>query len=86
MRALTGLAPSDPQGRHKGLAPGRWSRPSAPQCVAGNLADWPKQVETTDVRAEWARGVGGTRTVVVRVLGVHVGHVVATGGEVKLGS
>ena len=50
------------------------------------MADWPKQVETTDVRAERARGVGGARTVVGRALGVHVGYVMATDGEVKLGS
>ena len=85
MRALTGLAPSDPQGRHKGLAPGRWSRPSAPQCVAGNLADWPKQVETTDVRAERTGGVGRTLTVTGQVLGMRVGRVDAVKGGVEYG-
>ena len=56
-----------------------------PQRVAGSLADWPKPGETTDVRAERARVVGGARAVVGHASGMHIGHVVATGGECKVG-
>ena len=51
-------APPDPRGRHNGPALGPWSRPSAPQAVAGSLAHRQTRAETGDVRAEWRGWTG----------------------------
>ena len=49
------------------------------------MADWPKQVETTDVRAERTGGAGRTLTVTGQVLGMRVGRVDAVEGGSKMG-
>ena len=83
--ACATLAQPEHRGLHVGPQGARKGRLSAPQCVVGNLADWPKQVETTDVRAERTGGVGRTLTVTGQVLGMRVGRVDAVEGGVKDG-
>ena len=83
--ACATLAQPEHRGLHVGPQGAREGRLSAPQCVAGNLADWPKQVETADVRAERTGGVRRTLTVTGHMLGIHVGRVDAVEGGSKIG-
>ena len=78
-------APPDPRGRHKAPPLGPWSHPSAPQAVAGSLADRQKRAKTGDVRAERRGWVGMGPEAEWGALGVHVGPGNGAGGEAQVG-
>ena len=85
MLARAPPAPPAPRGRHKGPSLGRWSRPSAPQAVAGSLANRQKRAETGDVRAERRGWVGMGPEAAWGVLGMHVGRGNGADGHAQVG-
>ena len=83
--ARAALAPPDPPGRHVGASGARASRPSAPQAVAGTLADGQWRAETKHVPAGWAVEAGMGRYTAWGALGTHVGPAGGPVGAAKGG-